>query len=42
MALDLPTYLDDVAGPKDDFTSRMFGAVNGMMFDVLAAVARKD
>jgi DNA invertase Pin-like site-specific DNA recombinase len=26
----------------DDFTMRMFEAVNGMMLDVLAAVARKD
>lgn len=28
--------------PADDFTSRMFSAINGMMLDVLAAVARKD
>jgi hypothetical protein len=26
----------------DDFTARMFDAINGMMRDVLAAVARKD
>ncbi|EIM30738.1 resolvase family protein [Microvirga lotononidis] len=26
----------------DDFTARMFDAINGMMLDVLAAVARKD
>ena len=26
----------------DDFTARIFEAVNGMMLDVLAAVARKD
>jgi DNA invertase Pin-like site-specific DNA recombinase len=26
----------------DEFTKRMFAAVNGMMLDVLAAVARKD
>ncbi|MEP3145548.1 hypothetical protein [Qipengyuania citrea] len=27
---------------KNDITSRMFAAVNSMMLDVLAAVARKD
>ncbi|GJD59623.1 hypothetical protein MTDSW087_05832 [Methylobacterium dankookense] len=26
----------------DEFTSRMFQAINGMMLDMLAAVARKD
>src|SRR5215203_6730694 len=26
----------------DNFTARMFDAINGMMLDVLAAVARKD
>ena len=26
----------------DEFTSRMFEAINGMLLDVLAAVARKD
>src|SRR5215218_1900836 len=26
----------------DDFTARMFDAINSMMLDVLAAVARKD
>src|SRR5271163_2589287 len=30
------------AAPADDFTGRMFGAINAMMLDVLAAVARKD
>jgi DNA invertase Pin-like site-specific DNA recombinase len=29
-------------GDGDDFTARMFDAINGMMLDVLAAVARKD
>ena len=29
-------------GRVDDFTSRMFEAINAMMLDVLAAVARKD
>ncbi|MDK9698235.1 MAG: recombinase family protein [Siculibacillus sp.] len=41
VALDLPTSWM-LATPADDFTGRMFAAVNGMMLDVLAAVARKD
>ncbi|KTQ97526.1 resolvase [Aureimonas ureilytica] len=41
VALDLPTSWN-LAAPEDEFTSRMFSAVNNMMLDVLAAVARKD
>lgn len=41
VALDLPTSWS-LAAPTDDFTDRMFAAVNSMMLDVLAAVARKD
>ncbi|MBB4000674.1 recombinase family protein [Aureimonas pseudogalii] len=41
VALDLPTSWM-LAAPADEFTGRMFAAVNGMMLDVLAAVARKD
>jgi DNA invertase Pin-like site-specific DNA recombinase len=41
VALDLPTSWQ-LAAPADEFTARMFAAVNGMMLDVLAAVARKD
>lgn len=41
VALDLPTSWS-LAVPADDFTGRMFAAVNNMMLDVLAAVARKD
>lgn len=41
VALDLPTSWM-LTAPADDFTGRMFGAINGMMLDVLAAVARKD
>lgn len=41
VALDLPTSWM-LAAPSDEFTGRMFQAVNGMMLDVLAAVARKD
>ncbi|MEG8221174.1 recombinase family protein [Sphingomonas sp. HH69] len=41
VALDLPTSWN-LAAPGDEFTARMFSAVNNMMLDVLAAVARKD
>ncbi|WP_237482541.1 recombinase family protein [Lichenibacterium dinghuense] len=41
VALDLPTSWT-LTGPQDDFTARMFGAINAMLLDVLAAVARKD
>lgn len=43
VALDLPTShqgLRDTTG--DDFTARMIGAVNGMMIEMMAAIARKD
>ena len=41
VALDLPTSWR-LADATDEFTERMFAAVNGMMLDMLAAVARKD
>ena len=41
VALDLPTSWT-LATPVDEFTGRMFAAINGMLLDVLAAVARKD
>jgi DNA invertase Pin-like site-specific DNA recombinase len=41
VALDLPTSWM-LANAGDDFTKRVFAAVNAMMLDVLAAVARKD
>lgn len=41
VALDLPTSHQMVA-PADDFTARMLDALNGMMLDMLAAIARKD
>ncbi len=41
VALDLPTSWI-LTAPTDEFTGRMFAAVNAMMLDVLAAVARKD
>lgn len=40
VALDLPTSW--MLASADEFTSRMFAAINGMMLDMLAAVARKD
>jgi DNA invertase Pin-like site-specific DNA recombinase len=41
VALDLPTSWS-LTTPPDDFTGRMFAAVNAMLLDMLAAVARKD
>ncbi|MJS61848.1 resolvase [Salmonella enterica subsp. enterica] len=41
VALDLPTS-HMLANPGDEFTARMFEAINGMMLDMLAAIARKD
>jgi DNA invertase Pin-like site-specific DNA recombinase len=41
IALDLPTSWQ-LAVPGDEFTVRMFAALNAMMLDMLAAVARKD
>jgi DNA invertase Pin-like site-specific DNA recombinase len=31
-----------LVGPADEFTARMFSALNSMMLDMLAAVARKE
>ncbi|WP_330212270.1 recombinase family protein [Pseudomonas sp. Z18(2022)] len=44
VALDLPTSHQSMrAGRKgDDFTTRMLTAINDMLLDMLAAVARKD
>ena len=42
VALDLPTSNMMATANPDDFAARVFEAVNGMMLDVLAAVARKD
>jgi DNA invertase Pin-like site-specific DNA recombinase len=41
VALDLPTSWKLTAG-GDEFSHRMFAAINAMMLDMLAAVARKD
>lgn len=42
VALDLPTSWAMVQGNGDEFTARMFDAINGMLLDMLAAIARKD
>ncbi|MGA2997609.1 recombinase family protein [Bradyrhizobium sp.] len=42
VALDLPTSWTMAAKAADEFTTRMFEAINGMLLDMLAAVARKD
>jgi DNA invertase Pin-like site-specific DNA recombinase len=42
VALDLPTSWMMAAKAADDFTDRMFEAINRMLLDMLAAVARKD
>ncbi len=42
VALDLPTSFQMASADVDDFTSRMFEAVNSMMLDMIAAIARKD
>ena len=41
VALDLPTSWQ-LASPGDEMTQRMLEALNGMMLDMLAAIARKD
>jgi DNA invertase Pin-like site-specific DNA recombinase len=42
VALDLPTSWVMATGKVDEFTGRMFEAINGMLLDMLAAIARKD
>lgn len=45
VSLDLPTlhqFMVQANGSADTFTSRMLGAINDMLQDMLAAVARKD
>jgi DNA invertase Pin-like site-specific DNA recombinase len=42
VSLDLPTSWMMATNSTDEFTGRMFEAINGMMLDMLAAVARKD
>jgi DNA invertase Pin-like site-specific DNA recombinase len=42
VALDLPASWVMATNAGDEFTVRMFEAINGMLLDMLAAVARKD
>lgn len=42
VALDLPTSWQLATTGTDDFTARMSEAINGMLLDMLAAIARKD
>jgi DNA invertase Pin-like site-specific DNA recombinase len=42
VALDLPTTWAMATKASDEFAGRMFEAINGMMLDMLAAIARKD
>jgi len=43
VSMDLPTSLPALKAAKgDEFTARMLDAVNNMMLDMLAAIARKD
>ena len=42
VALDLPTSHQFMHKTADEFTQRMLTAINSMMLDMLAAVARKD
>lgn len=42
VALDLPTSWQLATANADDFTARMAEAINGMLLDMLAAIARKD
>jgi DNA invertase Pin-like site-specific DNA recombinase len=42
VALDLPTSWTFLRPLEDDFTARMIAAVNEMLLDMLATIARKD
>lgn len=42
VALDLPTSWQLANANSDDFTARIAEAINGMLLDMLAAIARKD
>ncbi|HWD12544.1 MAG TPA: recombinase family protein [Pseudochrobactrum sp.] len=42
VALDLPTSWGMASVNTDEFTSRMSEAINNMMLDMIAAIARKD
>ncbi len=42
VALDLPTSWMMATAKADEFTTHMFDAINSMMLDMLAVIARKD
>ncbi|MGU3282239.1 recombinase family protein [Methylobacterium mesophilicum] len=42
VALDLPTSWSMISQNTDEFTTRMFAAINAMLLDMLAAISRKD
>jgi DNA invertase Pin-like site-specific DNA recombinase len=42
VALDLPTSWQLLEGGRDELMQRMLTALNGMMLDMLASIARKD
>lgn len=42
VAVDLPTSHQFMRNNSDEFTQRMLAAINSMLLDMLAAVARKD
>jgi DNA invertase Pin-like site-specific DNA recombinase len=42
VSLDLPTSWIIAANVTEEFTARMFGAINDTLLDLLAAMARKD
>lgn len=42
VAMDLPTSWQLATSASDDFTGRMADAINAMLLDMLAAIARKD
>ena len=42
VSLDIPTSHQFMKAAEDDFTQRMLTAINSMMLDMLAAIARKD
>lgn len=42
VALDMPTTHAQTDTSAEDFTSRVIAALNGMLLDMLAAIARKD
>lgn len=42
VALDLPTSWSMASDNTDEFTLRMFEAINSMLLDMIAAIARKD